>query len=150
MVGAIMVFAAPLAPCLATGTTVAARNRARAARSLTANDEAHLRYVRESGSSLTEEGYAAGTLPGTVRVRLDIGAVVEASFTLYPRGGGSLSGRASGTLRSSGLYASFGGTMSVSSGTGRYRHARGRGGFYGTLNRQSLAAVVQTRGTLRY
>jgi hypothetical protein len=122
----------------------------RATRSLTANDEAHLHYVSESGSNLAEEGTAIGSLPGTVKVRFTIGAVVEASFTIYPRGGGSLSGHGSGTLHLSGIYASFGGTMSVSSGTGRYGHARGTGGFYGVINRNTSASVVQTRGTLSY
>jgi hypothetical protein len=40
--------------------------------------------------------------------------------------------------------------MTVTRGTGRYRYARGKGAFYGTLNRSTYAAVMQTTGTLSY
>ncbi len=132
----------------AWGTLRPVAPAAQAARSLTPNDEGRLHLVSESGSNLVEEGSATGTLPG--RARVHIGAVIEAAFTLYPRGGGSISGHGSGTLHSSGLYASFGGSMSVSRGTGRYSHAHGTGGFYGTVNRKTFALVVQTRGILHY
>lgn len=138
---------------LSAGTAIAASRpgaAARAARSLSANDEGKLRKVGESGADLIEEGPVTGTLPGRVRVAFNIGAVIEAKFTLYPRGGGALSGHGSGTLHSSGLYSSFGGTMAVTSGTGRYKHASGTGGFYGTVNRKTFALEVQTRGTLHY
>jgi hypothetical protein len=123
---------------------------AQTARTFVANDEGHLRKVGESGADLIEEGSVTGTLPGTVRVGFNIGAVIEATFTLYPHGGGTLTGHGSGELHSSGRYASFGGTMTVTGGSGRYRHAHGTGGFYGTVNRKTYALVVQTRGTLRY
>ncbi len=102
---------------------------ARAARALTVNDEGHLRVVGESGADLIEEGPVTGTIPGSVRVHFNIGAIITATFVLYPRGGGSLAGHGSGALNSSGRYSSFGGTMAVTSGTGRYRHAHGTGGF---------------------
>jgi hypothetical protein len=117
---------------------------------LSVNDEGRLHQVGESGADLIEEGPVTGTLPGSARVRFNIDAVITASFTLYPRGGGSISGHGSGELHSSGRYSSFGGTMSVSHGSGRYQHAHGTGGFYGTVNRKTFALVVQTRGTLRY
>ena len=123
---------------------------ARAARSLTANDEGHLHPISESGSHLVEEGPATGTLPGRVRVSFNLGAVINATFTLYPRGGGSIVGHGSGKLHSTGEYASFGGSMIVSGGTGRYSHAQGTGGFNGSVNRKTFALVVQTRGTLHY
>jgi hypothetical protein len=136
------------------GAASAASSRAPIAwpsRTLVANDEAHLHMVSESGSNLVEEGQATGTLPGRVRVGFTIGAEVRATFTIYPRGGsGSLSGKGSGTLHSSGRYASFGGSMTVTAGTGRYRQARGSGGFYGVIDRKTYALVVQTRGTLHY
>ena len=40
--------------------------------------------------------------------------------------------------------------MTVSHGTGRYKHVHGNGGFYGTLNRTTYKMVVQTTGTLSY
>jgi hypothetical protein len=119
-------------------------------RELNVRDEGHLHMVSESGSRIAEEGPVTGTLPGSVRVRFIIGPTVTASFTIYPHGGGSISGNGSGTLHSSGLYSSFGGSMSVTHGTGRYTHARGSGGFYGVINRRTLALTVQTIGKLRY
>jgi hypothetical protein len=123
--------------------------RAHDARTLNVTDTAHLRYVRSSGSALLEEGAATGGLPGTVKVSFDVGATVSASFTIYARGG-SLVGQGSGKLHGTGVYASFGGSMTVDHGTGRYAHAHGRGGFYGTINRDTYAVVVQTTGALSY
>jgi hypothetical protein len=42
--------------------------------------------------------------------------------------------------------------MTVTRGTGRYAHAHGHGGFYGTIDRENThyPAVVQTTGTLVY
>jgi hypothetical protein len=123
---------------------------ARTARTLNATDEAHLHLTGTSGEILEEEGPATGALPGTVKVRFTVGTTVSGSFTIYPHGGGSISGRGSARLHSTGLYASFGGSMSVSHGTGRYAHAHGHGGFYGTVNRNTDALVVQTTGRLAY
>ena len=122
-----------------------------AAQAQVANDEGSLHLVGESGANLVEEGQMAGTLPGRAKLLFSIGATVSATFTLYPRSGGSVSGHGSGKLTSSGRYASFGGSMAVTSGTGRYRHAHGTGGFYGTILRKSpYPVVVQTRGTLSF
>jgi hypothetical protein len=127
-----------------------ATGSAHAARTLNATDEAHLHLTGTSGEILEEEGPATGALPGTVKVRFTVGATISGSFTIYPRGGGSISGQGSARLHSTGLYASFGGSMSVSHGTGRYAHAHGQGGFYGTVNRHTDALVIQTTGRLAY
>jgi len=148
------VLAAAVTALAATSTALAASHtaspRARTARTLVANDEGRLKKKDESGPNLLEEGPATGTLPGWVRVKFNIGATIKAWFVLYPRGGGSISGKGEGALHSTKRYASFGGHMSVTSGTGRYRHARGSGGFYGVVDRETLALTVQTRGTLHY
>jgi hypothetical protein len=123
---------------------------ARVAHTLNVADEAHLRLTGTQGEVLLEEGPAKGALPGTVKVRFNVGATVSGSFTIYPRGGGTISGRGTARLHSTGTYASFGGTMYVSHGTGRYAHAHGHGGFYGTLNRRTNALVIQTTGRLSY
>lgn len=124
-----------------------------AARALNVNDTAHVRYIKESHAQLVDEGAATGTLPGTVRVSFNVGATVAATFTIYTHGG-SIVGHGSGTLHSSrsqsDMYVSFGGTMTVSHGTGRYAHAHGTGGFYGTIDRKNYAATIQTTGTLSY
>jgi hypothetical protein len=128
--------------------------RAHAARALNVTDTAHLRYVRESGSALLDEGAVSGALPGTVKVRFNVGVTVTASFTIYARNG-SLTGHGSGALHEShssshDAYVSFGGTMTIIHGTGRYAHAHGGGGFYGVINRETYAATIQTTGTLAY
>ncbi len=123
--------------------------RARTARTLKVTDTAHLHYVKSPGSRLLEEGTANGQLPGTVKVWLNVGPTVTATFTIHARSG-SITGHGSGTLHSSGEFASFGGSMTVTQGTGRYTHAHGHGGFYGAINRKTYAATVQTTGTLSY
>jgi hypothetical protein len=148
---ALLAFAAALA-LPAAATAISARFRepaAHAARTLSVADTAHLRYRGSSGSALIEEGPASGGLPGTVKVRFNVGASVSAAFTISTAHGAVI-GRGTGALHSSGMYASFGGSMVVTSGTGRYRHAHGHGGFYGVINRRTYALTVQTTGRLSY
>lgn len=154
--GRILRNAAPLVLALAlalacTGSAPGLRapGRAHAARALRASDTAHLRYVSASGSLLYEIGHASGTLPGSMRVHMRIASTFSGSFTIYAPGG-SISGRGSARPHGSGVYESFAGTLLVTRGTGRYRHARGRAGLYGTFNRRTYALLVQTTGTLRY
>jgi hypothetical protein len=138
----------------ATGMPAAAERggpSARAARTLNVTDTAHLHLVEESGSLIAEEGAATGGLAGTVKARFNIGATITAYYTIYPRGGGSISGYGRATLHSSGRYASFGGTLNVNHGSGRYAHAHGSGGLYGAIERRPpYAATVQTTGKLSY
>jgi len=108
-----------------------------------------LHYVNARGSYLFEEGRASGPLEGVVKATIKITADISGSFTFYPRGG-SISGRGSGKLHESGVYASFGGTVTVLGGTGRYSHADGGGRLYGVYNRKTLGVEIQTTGTLAY
>lgn len=152
---AVVVAAAVTAVGLVCGGTALAAHKpglpvARAAGTLNVRDESRMHLVRESGSLLLEEGAATGTVPGSVKVRFQVGATVTAYFTIYARGGGSISGHGKGTLRSTGTYATFGGTLSVTGGTGRYAHAHGSGGLYGAINRRTYALTVQTIGKLTY
>jgi hypothetical protein len=139
-VGCLALLAAP---------AISAPVRARAAKVLAVNDKAALHFVAENGSQTTEEGTATGTLPGTVRAQLTLGTTVLIRFTLYLRGG-SISGQATAKLNpGKGAYASFGGSLHVTHGSGHYRHVSGSGGLYGTINRnQSNAATVQVVGHL--
>jgi hypothetical protein len=123
--------------------------RTHAARVLNATDTAHLRYISSSGSLLLEQGKASGTLPGSMRVHLNLGTTFTGSFTIYANGG-SIQGRGSATPHGSGTYESFSGTLTVTGGTGRYVHAHGHGGLYGTFDRNSYALVVKTTGSLAY
>lgn len=132
------------------GTANAASVRAKAARTLNVTDEAQLSLARTAGEVLEEEGLATGALPGKVRVRFVVGTSIAGSFTVYPRSGGSITGHGSAQLHGTGINQSFGGTTTVSHGTGRYRHVHGSGGFYGTFNRRTHALVIQTTGRLSY
>jgi hypothetical protein len=124
---------------------------ARAARTLKVNDTGYLHLLHASGSILSEVGSVSGTLPGAASVRLDVGETVTATFTIHVRGGGSIVGHGSASLHSSGRYSSFGGTLSVTGGSGRFAHAHGAGKLYGVIERRSDSLTVQTReGTLHY
>jgi len=122
---------------------------AHAAHALRATDTAHLHYVSASGSLLYEEGGATGTLPGSMRVNLNVGATLSGSFTIYTRGG-SIKGHGEATPHGSGVYESFAGSLTATGGSGRYAHAHGRASLYGTFNRDTYALTIQTTGTLAY
>ncbi|MHB8492304.1 MAG: autotransporter [Solirubrobacteraceae bacterium] len=123
--------------------------RAQAARTLNGYDNGHLHYVRGSGSTLFEEGSASGALPGTMRAWLTVGATFAGRVTLYTRYGQI---RANGSAKPSGAgrYQSFAGTLVITGGTGRYTHAHGRGGLYGSFDRRTYNLTIQTRGQFAY
>jgi hypothetical protein len=110
---------------------------------------AHLRYLTARGAYLLEEGSASGPLAGIVKARVRFTADISGSFAFYPHGG-SISGYGSAKLHESGPYVSFGGTVTITGGTGRYVHAHGGGGLYGVYNRRTLALTIQTTGSLSY
>ncbi len=117
---------------------------------LNVKDEGHLHSVRNSGSELVEEGPVSGTIPGKVKVSFNIGATITAKFTIYANGGGSISGHGGGSLHSTGEYSSFGGSLKVTGGSGRYAHAHGSGNLFGAINRKTYALTVRTVGKLYY
>jgi hypothetical protein len=134
-----------------TAVNTDAASVAHQARVVSVNDTGDLKLLHASGEVLLEEGSVSGTLPGGAKVRLEIGATIRASFTIKPDGGGSISGTGRATPTSSGRYTSFGGTLSVTRGTGRYAHAHGSGKLYGKIERVHDTLTVQTReGTLDY
>jgi hypothetical protein len=122
---------------------------AHAAHALKASDTARLHYVSASGSLLLEEGAASGTIPGSMRVHLNVGATLSGNFTIYTSGG-SIKGHGEATPHGSGVYESFAGSLVASGGSGRYTHAHGRANLYGTFNRDTYALTIQTTGTLSY
>jgi hypothetical protein len=142
-------FTVVLALCCVAAAAHGDTPQARAAHVLKASDTAHLHYTSASGSILNEEGKATGTLPGNMRVRLDVGTMFTGTFKIYASGG-SIEGHGSAKPHGSGIYESFAGTLTVTHGTGRYAHAHGKGGLYGTFNRNSYALVVKTTGSLTY
>jgi hypothetical protein len=151
--------AALLAPvagaALTTGSASAAARAlgrppaARAAHALRATDTAKLHYVSAAGSELLEQGKATGTIPGSMRAQVEIGATISGDFTIYTRGG-SIKGHGVATPHGGGIYESFSGSVTVTGGTGRFVHAHGQTGLYGTFDRNTYALTIQTTGTLSY
>jgi uncharacterized protein (DUF2345 family) len=153
--GAHVALAAGHTPAVSSARTARAPSAAipaREARTVSVNDTGHLKLLHASGEILIEEGPTTGTLPGTARVRLDVGSeTVTATFTIRVRGGDSISGTGRAKIGTPGRYTSFGGTLIVSRGTGRYAHAHGAGKLYGVLERKYDTLTVQAReGTLDY
>jgi hypothetical protein len=142
--------AATLGTAWSAATLGAAPPTAHAAHVLSVKEEGHLHSVSTSGAELLEEGKVSGTIPGKVKVSFDIGATVTAKFTIYAGGGGSISGNGGGALHSTGVYSSFGGSLEVTGGSGRYAHAHGTGTLSGEIDRKTYALTVQTTGKLYY
>lgn len=124
---------------------------AHTARALKATDEAQMSYIKHKSTSthLFEEGKAHGTLPGSMHAYCTLGAAFAASFTIYTNVG-TINGHGTATPHGGGIYESFAGTLTVTGGTGRYTHAHGHAGLYGTFNRRTYALTVQTTGSLSY
>jgi hypothetical protein len=123
---------------------------ANAAATVNVKDEGHLHLVDSSGSELAEEGPVSGTIPGKVKVSFNIGATITAKFTIYAKSGGSINGHGGGSLHSTSTISSFGGSLTVTGGSGRYAHAHGSGKLYGSINRKTDALTVTTVGELHY
>lgn len=150
--GALMMVLVAAAVMGGGGVCSAAGPGARAAHVVNVKDEGHLHSVRSAGAELVEEGPVSGTIPGKVHVSFIIGATVSAKFTIYAKGGGSISGHGGGSLHSTSLYSTFGGSLTVTGGSGRYAHAHGSGRISGAINRKSSSypMTVQTEGKLYY
>jgi hypothetical protein len=141
--------AALLAALGASACVAHAAHAAHSAHALKASDTAHLRYLSASGSLLLEEGQTSGTLPGKMRAHVNVGSTFSGSFVTYTRYG-TIVGHGTATPHGSGTYESFSGKLIVTGGSGRYAHAHGTSGLYGTFDRDNYAFVVQTTGTLLY
>ena len=129
----------------------AAAARARAARTVSLTETGHLHLVgKPHGFTLNEQGTASGTAKGAIYVHLTIVSTsrVTAEVSIYPRGG-SITGYATASYRTSSSTASFNGSMSVVRGTGSYAHAHGTGlRFSGTIERSNDAVTVYVSGRL--
>ena len=146
---AVLASTALLASASAAASASTRPPAAHAARALKASDTAKLRYVSAAGSELLEQGKTTGTLPGSMRAQVEIGATISGNFTIYTKGG-SIKGHGVATPHGAGIYESFAGTVTVTGGTGRFVHAHGHTGLYGTFDRNTYALTIQTTGTLAY
>jgi hypothetical protein len=123
---------------------------AHAAHALRGTATVHLAPVRVEGAKFIEEGPVTGALTGSARAELHLGATFTASFTIHTRNG-SLTGHGQANPHGSGRYQSFSGTLTATSGTGRYAHIHGHAGLYGTVDRRTDKVTIQaTGGTLAY
>lgn len=109
------------------------------------NGQLHL--TSEGETTLNERGRARGTFNAPVTSQLTLSPDhVTAIFTVDAKGG-SVSGKAQArfVVRSSIGY--YGGTLTITRGTGIYRHASGSNiGISGTINRLSFALTVKVNG----
>ncbi len=127
-----------------------ARLRADASSSFWLSDSAHLHLTSKRKFTLNEQGYASGTISGTIYVHLNIVSVnhVTAEVNIYPSRG-SLTGYASASYHPSGAVATFNGSMYIARGTGRYSHAHGSGlSFTGAVKRENDAVTVHVSGRM--
>ena len=141
---------AVLLAALAAGAwPVAGQASSARVRVLRATDRATLHYVSSTVNVFYETGRASGTLPGWMRVHMRLGATFSGSYVIQTAGG-SIRGKGSAIPHGSGTYESFAGTIAVTGGTGRFRHAHGRTQVYGTFNRINNQLELQTTGKLYY
>jgi hypothetical protein len=118
------------------------------AKAFSLRESAHLHLTSKHGFTLNEQGVTSGTLTGKIYVHLRIVSTsrVAAEVSIYPRGS-SISGYASAQYQRGTEAGSFAGSMSISRGTGRYRHAHGSGlSFTGTIKRSNDAITVYVSG----
>jgi hypothetical protein len=73
---------------------------------------------------------------------------VTAAFTVNPKGG-TISGKGSARFQAKDANGYFGGTISITHGTGGYRHVSGTNiGISGVINRETFNLTVHVHGTM--
>jgi hypothetical protein len=123
---------------------------ARAAREVNLQETGHLHAIGEPGTTIIERGDATGTFNCSIAGRLTIVSAnkVTATFTVKPRGG-SITGRGSARFAQQGANGYFGGTISITSGTGSYAHTAGTNiGISGVISRETFALTVHVHGKI--
>ncbi len=110
-------------------------------------ESANLKLTSEEGASLVEHGQAAGTYNAPVTATFTIHPkAVTATVTVYPHGG-SITGVALTNYVVQGSTGYFGGTLTITHGTGSFKGASGKSlGISGTINRYSFAITVKAHG----
>lgn len=145
---AVMLVGLLLAPVAASARVPSAT----AAKRVTVKEtiRAHL-LSHHGGSSLSEAGTGSGTFNCPLSIRIDI-SYTSASINFTCRmSGGSFTGHGTTSYYASGHTAHFEGTLSVSSGTGRYAHASSNSlRIVGSLVRGSYALSATVGGGLKY
>jgi hypothetical protein len=124
--------------------------RARAARTISGADSAHLHLLHQDETLLFEEGKATGVLPGQMHAELRVAQHQFSGTCTIDTNGSSITGHGVATPSGAGRYQSFKGTLSITGGTGRFRGAHGQTGLYGTFDRRTFSLVIQTTGNFSY
>jgi hypothetical protein len=110
-------------------------------------ESAHLAFVTEDGAALVEHGQASGTYNAPITATFTIHPkAVTATVTVFPHGG-SITGVAQANYVVQNSVGYFGGTFTVTHGTGSFSHASGKSlGISGTINRYNFATTVKAHG----
>lgn len=111
-------------------------------------ETAHLRPSSHSSVQLVEEGTGYGTFKAQVKITMAIKSIVT-GVLVAKLPGGTIYGTASATPHYSGRWVTFKGALKVMRGTGRYAHASGTTGFYGSIDRYDYKLNVQVIGHLK-
>lgn len=123
---------------------------ARAAHTVSLNENGSLHLTSHHGFHLNEQGTASGTIKGSIYIHLDVSSTnrVTAEVNIYPSGG-SLTGYGTANYHANGGQAKFSGTLSISRGSGSYAGAHASGlSFTGTIQRVNDATTVHLSGPL--
>jgi hypothetical protein len=110
-------------------------------------ENVNLKLISEEGATLVERGQAAGTYNAPVTATFTIHPkAVTATVTVYPHGG-SITGVAQTNYVVQNSTGYFGGTLTITRGTGSFKGASGKSlGISGTINRYSFAINVKAHG----
>lgn len=110
-------------------------------------ENANLKLISEEGAALIERGQASGTYNAPVTATFTIRPkTVAATVTVYPHGG-SITGVAHTNYIVQNSTGYFGGTLTITRGTGSFKGASGKSlGISGTINRYSFAITVKAHG----
>ncbi len=121
------------------------------ARVLALHETGYLQLASHQGAqTLNERGRVSGTLTGLLAIQITLSYTQAAvSFTAYPKDG-TLSGRGLESYYVSGNTGHFNGTMAVTGGSGRYRHASAASlRIAGTLRRKHYELSVIVTGNMK-
>ncbi|HEY1688548.1 MAG TPA: hypothetical protein VGF95_06745 [Solirubrobacteraceae bacterium] len=135
----------------ALGLVAPPSTSARATHTTTLSEVGHLHLLSRHNFTLTEQGSAAGTIAGTLYVRMV--AVSSSRVTAEVQIGtrrGTIAASGSGSYRRTDGTASFSGSLSIDSGSGDYADVHGSGlHFSGTIDEAHHDAItVRVSGTV--